>query len=213
MFDPPVFNSTLQYGTVTDIEGNVYKTITIGYQTWMAENLRTTKYNDGTTIREVSGFSGWSFVGDSIPAFCWYYGDLNYKNVYGALYNGNAVNTNKLAPLGWHVPTKKEIATLIDYMSGKKNAGPRLRESGLSHWASLGVEGNNVSGFTALPGGARHGNIEYSSQGKIGSWWSSTIEKSVNGDRNSYFFITCFDADTSSCLPVSGLSVRCIKDE
>jgi hypothetical protein len=92
MFEPPVFNPTLQYGTVTDIEGNVYKTITIGYHTWMAENLRVTRFNDGSSIKYVEGYDQWRNL--SKPSFCWYYNDPKYKAVYGALYNGNAVVTD-----------------------------------------------------------------------------------------------------------------------
>ena len=99
--------------TVTDKDDNVYHTVTIGTQTWMAENLKTTKYNDGTAIPLVTDSTAWTSL--LTPAYCWYnYDATTYKNTYGALYNWYAVNTGKLAPIGWHVATDAEWTTLTD---------------------------------------------------------------------------------------------------
>jgi len=103
-----------QTGTVSDIEGNIYETIGIGSQIWMAENLKTTKYNDGTEILQVIEDDVWSRLdGPPTPAFCWYNNDeASNKEIYGALYDWYAVNTGKLCPAGWHVPSFNEWAVL-----------------------------------------------------------------------------------------------------
>ena len=106
-----LFNSDLTYGTMSDIEGNVYKTIQIGSQVWMAENLKTTKYNDGKLITLVTNNVGWGNL--STGAYCWHENNIINKGTYGALYNGYAVRTGKLCPTGWHVPTKEEWHTLV----------------------------------------------------------------------------------------------------
>ena len=100
-------NLNAQPETVADIEGNIYSALRIGNQIWMAENLKTTKFNDGTLIPFVSSNLEWNKL--SQPAYCWYNNDeLNNRKLYGALYNWFAVETGKLCPLGWHVPTDKE---------------------------------------------------------------------------------------------------------
>ena len=91
---------------VKDIDGNKYKTIKIGTQIWMAENLKTTHFNDGTSIVQIDKYDDWK--GLISPAYCWYANDSTNKEVYGALYNWYAVNTKKLCPKGWHVPTDEE---------------------------------------------------------------------------------------------------------
>ena len=88
--------------SITDKDGNVYTSVTIGTQVWMVENLKTTKYNDGTPIPNVTDNTEWSNL--TTPAYCWYDNDITKKNPYGALYNGYAVRTGKLCPTGWHVP-------------------------------------------------------------------------------------------------------------
>ncbi|MEI6554907.1 MAG: FISUMP domain-containing protein [Paludibacter sp.] len=111
-----VFNSKLTYGSVSDIDDNVYKTIKIGTQTWIAENLRTTKYNDGTSIPLVEGSNEW--VSLNHGGYCWCNNDISSKNnYYGAWYNWYAVNTGKLAPIGWHVATNSDWSTLKSYIS------------------------------------------------------------------------------------------------
>ena len=120
-FDPIAFNPGLTYGEVTDIEGNIYKTIQIGTQEWMAENLKTTKYNDNTEIPLITENSNWGST--TTPGYCWVNNDrTTYKNIYGALYNWYTVNTGKLCPTGWHVSTDAEWTTLVNYL-GRINSG------------------------------------------------------------------------------------------
>jgi hypothetical protein len=112
--------SGLQAQSIKDIDGNVYKTITIGKQVWMAENLRTTRYSDGTAIALVTDNNVWE--GLITPAFCWYDNNSSNKEVYGALYNWFTVNTNNLCPKGWHVPTDKEWTNLSPLPGGYRYA-------------------------------------------------------------------------------------------
>jgi len=162
--------------TVTDIDGNVYQTLKIGTQTWMVENLKTTKYNDGTSIPYVSDSTAWPKL--STPGYCFYNNDAANKNTYGALYNWYTINTGKLAPTGWHVPTDAEWTTLENYLIAngynydgtttgnkiaKSLAATILWNTDTTDWApstNIGDIGNdltknNNSGFAGLPGGAR----------------------------------------------------------
>lgn len=209
---PPIFNPKLEYGTVTDQDGNTYKTIKIGLQTWMAENLRTTRYNDGTNIERVDQYDKWRYY--TKPGYCWYYNDTTNRSVYGALYNGYAVNTGKLAPIGWHVPTDEEWLTMLNDAGGEFYAAPCLREVGHEHWLykySFTLQSDNKSGFTALPAGYRE-PYEFLSMGYLAYWWTSsrfeTFEFNyvVSIDGNSII------ANRNHERLDLGLSVRCVKD-
>jgi uncharacterized protein (TIGR02145 family) len=204
-----VFNSNLTYGTMTDQNGNIYKTIVIGTQTWMAENLRTKKYNDGTTIPNVKNTSKWGNL--TSAAFCTYDNTNNSDsiNTYGMLYNGYAIQTGKLAPIGWHIPTNEEWETLITYLGGG-NVGGKLKEIGTIHWNNPNVDADNSSGFTALPGGY-HGYNYFFAIGNAGYWWSSTWYDSTFG----YHFSVVNDSGTGykrMVANIEGYSVRCVMD-
>jgi len=164
-----VFNPNITYGSMTDIDGNTYKTVTIGTQTWMAENLKVTKYNDGTNIPNVTDDTEWGNL--TTGAYCNYNNDQSNVATYGRLYNWYAVNTGKLCPTGWHVPSDAEWTTLEDYLIANgynydgttidnKIAKAMASSSGWESYSEVGVIGNddypekqNASGFTALPGG------------------------------------------------------------
>ena len=136
-------------GTVTDFDGNVYKTVTIGTQTWMAENLMAERYNDGTWMPFVTNKTVWDTLTTS--GYCWYGNDkLKWAAIYGALYNWYTVNTGNLCPTGWHVPTDTEWTTLTDYLGGESVASPKLKETNTIHWN--GPVDSNETGFSALPG-------------------------------------------------------------
>jgi len=188
--------------TVKDIDGNVYKTITIGKQTWMAENLKTTKYNDGSAIPNVAATTERATL--LAPGYNWYNNDeVTNKATYGALYNGYAVNTGKLCPKGWHVPSDDEWTTLTDTL-GDNNAD-KLKETGITHWASPNADATNESGFTALPGGISYGGT-FIGVGYRGFWWSSTdywYREMVYDNR--YVL-------REQCLKENLLSVRCLKN-
>lgn len=210
-----VFNPNLTYGSVSDIDGNTYKTIQIGTQTWMAENLKTTKFNDNTSIPLVTDNAAWSnLYATRSPAYSWYDNDPEvFKPIYGALYNYFVVEKGNLCPTGWHVPSHAEGVTLETFLGGEAIAGGKLKETGNTHWTySFNTLATNETGFTALPGGIRDvGNGMFGGIGASGDWWSTTYESpgflwifSMSyGDNKTY---------SSSSLENSGISVRCLKD-
>jgi uncharacterized protein (TIGR02145 family) len=190
---------------VTDIEGNVYKTIQIGTQTWMAENLKTTKYRNGDPITNVTAIMDWNDL--TTGAYCWYNNDISNKATYGALYNWYAVTDSRnIAPSGWHVPTNDEMHTLMNYLGGLVAEGGKLKETGTTHWASPNNGASNETGFTALPGGGllatSFDGIEFS-----GRWWFSTQYLSY-----SYLYMSSVDGYLLIASGGNGFSVRCVKD-
>jgi uncharacterized protein (TIGR02145 family) len=196
--------------TVTDVDGNVYHTVKIGTQIWMVENLKTTKYNDDTAIPLVTDNTEWGYL--STPAYCWYYNDeATTKNPYGAIYNWYTVNTDKLCPVGWHVPSDDEWTKLIENLGGEDVAGGKLKEAGLTHWNSPNESATNESGFTAVPSGERGGTGEFHGMGDWGSWWSATDYDTTRAWSSS---MTFFEAKVNrySIYAEIGMSVRCLKD-
>jgi uncharacterized protein (TIGR02145 family) len=223
--DPPV-NST-----VTDIDGNVYKTIKIGTQTWMAENLKVFKYRNGDFIGQVysdgirTNGQIWEYLNNQlIGALCLYEDKPSNEITYGLLYNWYAVSDPRgLAPEGWHIPTKEEWITLSEYLGGDNLAGGQLKATTL--WASPNTGATNSSGFRALPGGSRNNHYiprltdgvgVFSGLLTNGYWWSSTsideknaefVGLSYYDDKFSIDAFTDFYSDKGY-----GLSIRCIKD-
>lgn len=206
------FSPDVSYGTMTDQEGNVYKTVTIGTQTWMAENLCTAHYNDGTAISNITDNEEWKSIKEG--AFCNYNNTKNIDTIatYGRLYNWYAVNTGKLAPKGWHIPTNEEWILLHDYLGGEYIAGGKLKEAGIKHWISPNNGGSNESGFTALPAGTRYDYGVFSDFGYYAHWWASTEFSSTNA---AYHSLTTINADLhgSSHKKELGFSVRCVMDK
>lgn len=165
-----LFNPNLTYGKLADVDGNTYKTISIGTQIWMAENLKTTKYNDKSSIPLVTDNSAWANLTTS--GYCWFNNDeTTHKNVYGALFNWYSINTRKLCPSGWHVPVKREWMILAAYIN--ENGG-KLKETGVTHWFDPNAGATNESGFTALPGGFRSREGAFFSIKQAGFWWSAS---------------------------------------
>lgn len=206
-----VFNPNKMYGKVIDIDGNVYKTIAIGTQTWMAENLRTTHYQNGEAIPEEPDDTSWANL--NTGAICTYQNTENIDTVatYGRLYNWYAaVDSRNIAPKGWHVPTYDELKTLMTCLGVDSVAIGKLKESDTTHWHSPNIGATNESGFTALPGGLR-GIEGYDYLGNMGIWWSSTYGDNI--------IVVCLHLDykeygTSLTLVLKnlGCSVRCVKD-
>ena len=190
---------------VTDIEGNVYNTVAIGTQVWMAEDLKVGKYNDGTTISNITDKTAWH--NSSTGACSWY----NNEKTWGTLYNWYAVNTGKLAPAGWHVATHEDWTTLTDYLGGDDAAGGKLKETGSVLWDSPNIGATNESGFTALPGGFREGDGIFSSFGGGGYWWSSTEFDPVNPWAR-YIFWSGSIIYRGHFDKKAAYSVRCVKD-
>jgi uncharacterized protein (TIGR02145 family) len=201
---------TLKIGQFTDIEGNVYNTINIVNQLWMAENLRTTKFNDGTPIPHITDRSSW--LNQVSPSYNWYGHQENYKQSYGALYNYKAVQSGKLCPVGWHVANDKEWEALITLVPVEWAAG-YLKETGTANWKkpNVGVS-DYLNQFKALPGGYADMTGEFRDMSTDGYWWSPQGEKSTIRYRqmknNTSRVIT--KNYTNEAL---GFSVRCIKDQ
>lgn len=194
--------------TVKDIEGNVYHIVKIGTQAWMMENLKTSKFKDGTSIPLVTNDAEWGNL--NTAGFCWYDNDsISYKDTYGALYNWNAVNTGKLAPAGWHIATDADWKTLTTYLGGDSVAGGKLKEKGTSHWATPNTGATNESGFTAIPGGYRQPDGGFFEIGQSANWWSST---NATTDNDYFRGIAYNHKNVSRSLYNKrfGFSVRCV---
>lgn len=209
-----LFNPELEYGTVTDIDGNVYKTITIGTQTWMAENLKVTRFRNGEAIANETDLNKWGHFQITTSAWCWYNNDISNKQVYGALYNWYAASDPRnIAPEGWHVSSAEDWQTLAQYLGGYGNAsGNRLKETTTAHWRLWDFNrlASNNTGFTALAGG----KVASPSFGFMGL-----------GLDYAYFWTSTGTWDGSTCCYLSsnisldnlqpncrGFSVRCVKD-
>jgi uncharacterized protein (TIGR02145 family) len=196
------------YGSVVDICGNSYKTATIGNQIWMSENLRTLKYNNGTSIPNVIG-PMWYFL--TTGAQCTYNNTTNADTIktYGIFYNWYAVNTGKLCPVGWHVPTDSNWMELANFLGRDTLAAPKLKEPGDKHWYN-NTETTYISGFNALPAGYRDYEISTMIGGQSNMW--SSTEEDNNGAWN-------YQLNSNNSLigirynyKGSGLSVRCLKN-
>ena len=195
--------------TLTDLDGNVYKTILIGTQTWMAENLRTTKFNDGTSIPMVIDSTSWT--NRSTPAYCWLNNDQSNSVTYGALYNWYAVNTGKLCPTNWHVPSDSEWIELTNYLGGERIAGGKLKS--ITGWENPNTDASNETGFSALPGGNRISSSAalFDDTCDIGCWWSTTeFGKNLAWNRLVYF--NSSKVQRFFAQEAFGLSVRCIRN-
>jgi uncharacterized protein (TIGR02145 family) len=211
---PPInFNPNLTYGTVSDIEGNIYKTIQIFSQIWMAENLKVTKYQNGDLIGTTTRYADYDISNEISPKYQWaYYGDESNVNTYGRSYTWFAVTDRRnVCPTGWHVPTLIEWTTLTTYLGGYGVAEDKLKETGTTNWLAPNKGATNSSGFTALPSGFRSSNGAFNLVGQIGGWWSST-ESSTTYAYYPYILYDygiVFRSDTNK---KTGFSVRCLKD-
>jgi uncharacterized protein (TIGR02145 family) len=197
---------------VRDFDGNTYRTVKIGGQCWMRENLAVTYLNDGAPLTYISYNASWPGFGTG--AFAWYMNNLTqYGDVYGALYNWNAVSTGKLCPSGWHVPSNEEWMILTSQFGVEGIAGGAMKEAGTDHWHAPNVSGTNSMGFTALPGGYRSASTgSFSSIGKNGSWWStSEFSTSSAWIRSLANLNICVDRISES--KSSGFSVRCLRND
>ena len=200
--------------SITDIDDNLYKTVNIGNQQWMAENLKVTKYNDGTAITNVPDGTQWKNL--TTAAWCYYNNEGANNTKYGNLYNWYAVSptTNggkNVCPTGWHVPTDADWTVLTDYLGGETVAGGEMKEVGTASWNTPNTGSTNTSLFTGLPGGLRYDSGNYLNVGYGGYWWSSS-EGSTSSARSRYLVNDSGNASRSSSSKRLGLSVRCLRD-
>lgn len=208
-----VFNPNKKYGTVADADGNVYKTIVIGSQTWMAENLRVTHYRNGDAIPNIKDTTQWA--NQTEGAWCNYNNteDLTAIATYGRLYNWYATqDTRNAAPAGWRVANTIDWQILIDELGGDSIASKHLMETGILHWDGPN-NADNSSGFTALPGNWRlflGGPPIY--PGLYGAFWTSSIYSDTSAP--SLFSTAWNDPQVYKRISfkANGYSIRCIKE-
>ena len=217
------FNEDLTYDTVSDIDENIYKTIKIGSQVWMAENLKTTHFNDGSSIPLVEDSYTWSRL--ESPGYCWFENDeAVFKDMYGGYYNWYTVNTGQLCPAGWHVPAEEDWKELkmslgmseehadLDYGLAGTIVGDMIKETGTFNWVEESTLATNESGFTALPGGERMvGPADFLWEGTGASWWSATQYFSTNAWSHGAVYSYAGMYRSSMYDQAYGLNVRCVK--
>lgn len=217
-----------------DIDGNVYSKVKIGQQTWMAENLKTTKLNDGTAIPLLDVDSNW--YSTSLPAYCWFNNDkISYSNTFGALYNWYTVNTGKLCPLGWHVPTDNDWSILEIYLQNSgynydgstdtdndRSTNNKIAKSlaSIQNWTTSSIPGavgntdyilyRNKSSFNAIPAGLRSSMGVFGYNNSSTYLWSSSAYNAYAWGRYLYFGNVNLVRDYYDKL--RGMSVRCMKD-
>jgi len=196
-----------------DIDGNIYHTITIGEQEWMAENLKTTRYRNGDPVPTVHELTYWS--GLIVGAYCNYNFEPGNSKIYGRLYNWHAVNDSRnIAPKGWHIPTYDDLMVLYNYLGGTLKAdsiGGKLKGTDTIYWASPNAGATNVTGFTALPGGCIY-NDEFKNISFQGCWWLAT----ASSNYQALFFRINYNNPSFRWFEYhksAGMSVRCIKDQ
>jgi uncharacterized protein (TIGR02145 family) len=212
-----VHNPAKTYGTMTDQQGNVYKTIVIGNQEWMAENLRTTVYRNGNAIANVTDGNQWA--GLTTGAWCYYENNSDSANggqydcPYGKLYNWYAVaDARNVCPTGWHVPTDAEWTTLTTFLGGVSIAGGKMKSTGTQYWLSPNQDATNESGFSGLPGGFRDGfNGDFYDVGDYGNWWSSSESSTASALYNNQVYSNG-NAGGDGYNKRGSFSVRCLRD-
>ncbi len=212
--------------TLTDVDGNIYNTVQIGSQCWMAENLKTTTYRNNTPIPNITDSTEWLYL--TTGAYVWYDNDISWKDLYGALYNWYTVDDlNGLCPEGWHVPADDEWTVLTDFIGGTGSPHGNELKSSRQVDSPLGggcntseqprwnqdntFYGTDHYGFSGLPGGYRFGYGPFDHMGNFGFWWSST-EHSL-----SYSWYRSLGYDIGNVYEYRyykhyGFSVRCLKD-
>jgi uncharacterized protein (TIGR02145 family) len=217
-----VFNPNLTYGTMSDNDGNTYKTIVIGTQTWMAENLKTTKYRNGNAIPTNLTDAAW--LAATTGAYAIYNNNAANNTTFGKLYNWYAVaDSRNLCPVGWHVPSDGEWKTLeislgmsttdadlTGYRGSAQNVGGKLKSTS-TLWTASNTGATNESGFSGLPGGYRDSNGMYNNIGHSGNWWSSTENSTAYA---WYRNLSYYDGSSGRFYQVmqGGASVRCLRD-
>jgi|SaaInlV_125m_DNA_1040241.scaffolds.fasta_scaffold20199_1 uncharacterized protein (TIGR02145 family) len=216
-------DSSIQYGEgVTDIDGNTYKSVIIGEQEWMAENLRTSKYSDGTSIPNVTGNTEWE--GLTTGARSHYDNDNQYEATYGKLYNWYSVNTGRLAPEGWHVPTDAEWTVLTDYLEAnghEETEGTALKAR--SSWRgdpwdasqddiSGSGNGSDHYGWNGLPGGQRQDGGYFSFSWSEGGYWWSSLEFSEGSAWSRSLSNFSDSVSRGYSVKSYGFSIRCLRD-
>jgi uncharacterized protein (TIGR02145 family) len=211
-------NPNLEYDSIFDIDGNSYAVIEIGNQTWMAENLRTTRFCNGDIIENILSSTEWQDSG--LIAWAYFDNDSRYNKITGKLYTWYAAaDQRNICPCGWHVPTESDWNTLINSIDPSADggnvwpnfAGSQLKSAGTDVWETPNLAANNQSGFSALPGGHRYINGTFNNFGLHGYWWSATESNALDAWYRAMFHGNGI-ASRASYEKGLGLAIRCIKD-
>jgi uncharacterized protein (TIGR02145 family) len=210
-----------KYGNgVTDIEGRKYKTVIIGTQEWMGENLKTTKFNDNTPIAYLGGTNEYYWSMTKLPAWCYPGDNKMFDSIYGKLYNAYTIYNsadNNVCPINWHVPTVQDWKTLVDYLGGVNVAGGKMKEAGDMRWKKTKSIITNQSLFTSVPSGDRSGGGSFHSptDGKLCAWWSKTDTTTTKTYDGAWILYNYSDTAATNFFYAgksSGFSIRCIKN-
>lgn len=196
--------------TVTDVDGNVYNVVIIGDQGWMKENLKVTHYRDGAEIPNITGTTEWASL--TTGAWAEYNNSASIGTTYGKFYNGFAVETGELCPVGWRVPTDEDWTELMDFLGGRSVAGGKIKQTGTTLWKDPNEGVTNSSGFTALPAGFRGPTDPFYQISEVALWWSSSSEN----NKLPYWIVAYTNNELIRNFPVpkvNGLTVRCIWDD
>jgi uncharacterized protein (TIGR02145 family) len=204
-----IIGKTTDYGIVADHDGNIYKTVTINDQTWMAENLKVIHYRNGDPIPNVPSYTLWPTL--LTGAYCLYWDNESIASIYGKLYNYYAATDERnICPVGWHVPGHSDWSQLINFVGNEENAGGILKEKGLVHWSTPNLAATNSYYFNFLPAGYRDEGF-ISGLNEVTGYWTSTPQ-----DNEYARFIMIFYNSESSYIYYNkksfGFSIRCIKD-
>lgn len=202
------------FSSVTDIEGNEYKTVILDGREWLAENLRTSTYCNGDSILNIKDDSLW--INTESGAWSYYDNDSSYNKPFGKLYNFHSViDERNICPCGWSVPSFSDWYDLRIYLKGNIVAGGKLKSKGTEYWASPNHAATNESGFTALPIGRRNSDDgKFYKKDSTTAFWSSTLTQSsynisriwkLKYDRGEFF-------NEYHMFWNAGLSIRCVKD-
>jgi uncharacterized protein (TIGR02145 family) len=194
--------------TIKDIDGNSYAVVKIGTQVWTKTNLKTSQYNDGTAIPNVTGGTQWANL--TTGAYAIYDNTAHNNTTYGKLYNWYAVNTGKLAPKGWHIPTDADWTILSDYLGGESVAGGKMKSTS-ALWPSPNTGATNSSGFTGLPSGARFSDGTFNNVERFCYLWSATESSTTNASDRSLNFSKSSLGRGFSNKGIGG-SCRCVRD-
>jgi uncharacterized protein (TIGR02145 family) len=209
-------NQGVYQGDIQDVDGNIYKTVKIGNQIWMAENLKTTSFNNGDKIPLITNQNDWTSLNSAARSS---YNFLDKNNaIYGQLYNWNTVSISdkNVCPVGWHVPTDAEWEILSDYLKGREQAGGSLKSAGYKYWSSPNLGATNTSLFTGLPAGYMGNDGNFYNLNNHAHWWSSTVRDhrtafARNLNASDYQFLRDFFLYGEEGR--AGISIRCIKSE
>lgn len=209
--------------TVTDYDGNIYPTVQIGDQIWMAENLKTTHYADGSVIQLVESSTDWENLTATEKAYCFYENNTEYGNKYGALYtwsaamngtsssNLNPSNIQGVCPDGWHLPSDSEWTEMTEYLGGSEVAGGKLKESGTENWNYPNTGATEIIGFNALPSGDRNTSGTFYYLGEECLFWTSTANENDDAWHRGLNYNSS-EIVRYNPRRKNGYSVRCVKN-